>query len=203
MKKSFWGRAAVAGVGAALLIGVGGAAMAATEGDVDVNVDIESTVTPGSLALTVAAGDVSLAENGTTSEWRQFTGTLPTVTVTDTRDASEVPDGAAWYVVGSSSSFTATEGQPEISAAHLGWAPRLVQASDEGLVSEGDPVDTVLDDGPNNVGLVDQEILALAADSGAIAHEGSWAANADLFLRTPVNVAPGSYTATLTLSLFE
>jgi hypothetical protein len=61
----------------------------------------------------------------------------------------------------------------------------------------------VLDDGPNAVGLVDQEILALAADSGAIAQEGTWSANADLFLRTPVTVAPGSYSATLTLSLFE
>ena len=40
-------------------------------------------------------------------------------------------------------------------------------------------------------------------DSGAIRDDGSWSAGADLFLRTPTDVAPGSYSATLTLSLFE
>ena len=53
------------------------------------------------------------------------------------------------------------------------------------------------------MGLVDQELLALAIDSGAIASEGQWTANANLFLRTPATVAPGSYSSTLTLSLFE
>ena len=70
-------------------------------------------------------------------------------------------------------------------------------------MAEGDQVDTVLDAGPNNVGLVDQELLAMAFDSEAVAPEGQWTATADLFLRTPATVAPGNYTATLTLSLFE
>jgi hypothetical protein len=82
MKKSTWVRTAVAGVGAALIVGVGGAAFAATESDVDVNVDIAPIVAPGALALTVAPGDVLLNESGSTVDWRQFTGTLPTVTVT-------------------------------------------------------------------------------------------------------------------------
>lgn len=203
MKKYRVTHLAAAGLGASLVLGVGGAALAATEGDVNVDVEIAPIVAPGALALTVAADQVQLTENGSTAEVRQFTGILPTVTVTDTRLAEDIPDGAAWYVVGSSTSFVGDAGQAELSAGHLGWAPRLVKASDAGLVAEGDPVETVLDDGPNAVGLVDQEILALAADSGAIAQEGSWSANADLFLRTPVTVAPGSYSATLTLSLFE
>ncbi|WP_426998290.1 hypothetical protein [Pseudarthrobacter sp. N5] len=60
-----------------------------------------------------------------------------------------------------------------------------------------------MDPGLNAVGLVDEEWLALAFDSGAIAAEGQWTATADLFLRTPVTVAPGDYTAKLTLSLLE
>ncbi len=60
-----------------------------------------------------------------------------------------------------------------------------------------------MDTGPDAVGLVDQELLAMASSSQAINPTGSWSVNAGLFLRTPITVAPGSYTATLTLSLFE
>ncbi|SIO11376.1 hypothetical protein SAMN05443544_3790, partial [Agromyces cerinus subsp. cerinus] len=59
------------------------------------------------------------------------------------------------------------------------------------------------DTGADNVGLVDQELLAMADDSAEIATEGSWTATADLFLRTPATVAAGDYTARMTLSLFE
>lgn len=203
MKRSTWLRVATASAGALLVVGVAGAAYADTEDDVDVHVDIAPIVEPGALALTVVPGDVTLTEEGSTAEWRQFTGELPTVTVTDTRAVEEVPAGAFWYVLGSSSEFVGDSGQPDISAGHFGWAPRLVSESESGLVAEGDPVETVLDDGPNAVGLVDQEFLVYAADSGAVVEEGSWSASADLFLRTPTDVAPGSYSATLTLSLFE
>ncbi|HEY9266899.1 MAG TPA: hypothetical protein VIQ11_20080 [Mycobacterium sp.] len=46
-------------------------------------------------------------------------------------------------------------------------------------------------------------MLAIAFGSEAVAAEGSWTANANLFLRTPAAVAAGNYTSTLTLSLFE
>jgi hypothetical protein len=185
------------------MVGVAGAAFADTQDDVDVNVDIAPIVEPGELALSVAPGDVSLVEEGSTADWRQFTGELPTVTVTDTRAEGEVPEGAYWYVVGTSSDFVGAAGQPTISAGHLGWTPKLVSESESGLVAEGDPVDTVMDEGPDAVGLVDQEFLVSTADSAATRAEGSWSAAADLFLRTPVDVAPGSYSASLTLSLFE
>lgn len=203
MKKSMWVRTAVASAGALMMVGVAGAAFADTDGDVDVNVDIAPIVEPGELALSVAGGEITLLEDGTTADWRQFTGELPTVTVTDTRDEADVPDGAFWYVVGTSSDFVGATGQPSISAGHLGWTPKLVSESEAGLVAEGDPVETVMDDGPNAVGLVDQEFLVSAADSASVLPEGSWSASADLFLRTPLDVAPGSYSATLTLSLFE
>ena len=61
----------------------------------------------------------------------------------------------------------------------------------------------MLDEGPNNVGLEGEEFLALSLDSGEAAAAGAWSANANLFLKTPVDVAPGSYAATLTLTLWE
>ena len=56
---------------------------------------------------------------------------------------------------------------------------------------------------PSNVGLVDQELFASAWDSEDVASDGAWTANADLFLRTSSDVAPGNYRSTRTLSLFE
>ena len=204
-KRGVFARCSVAAVAAALLVGVAGAAIADEYGndDVEVYVAITELDEPGVLAMSVAGSSATLTESGSSATVRQFTGSLPTVTVTDTRTAEEIPDGAFWYVLGSSTDFTGDAGQPGIGAGHLGWAPQLIDGGESGLVAEGDQVDTVLDAGPNNVGLVDRELLAMAFDSEAVAAEGQWTATADLYLRTPATVAPGNYTATLTLSLFE
>lgn len=200
-------RGCAIGLGALMLVGVAGTAAAEEEhggGEVDVRVAIPAIEEPGVLAMTVGAESTALVEQGSTDRVRQFTGRLPTVTVTDTRSAEEIPEGAAWYVLGSSSDFAGDAGQPEIDAGHLGWTPHLIDGGDGGLVSEGDRVDTVMDESAEDpFGLVDQELLAMAWDSGEIAAEGQWTADADLFLRTPATVAPGNYAATLTLSLFE
>lgn len=173
--------------------------------DVEVTVDIEEIREPGVLALSVAADSVALSENGSTLLVRQFVGTLPTVTVTDTRTPDEVPAGAAWAVLGSATDFVGDAGQQPIGAGHLGWRPRLLDGGGTGLVSEGEEVVTVLDGATqpgNNVGLVDQELLVSTGDSGAVAGD-EYSVNADLFLRTPADVAAGGYRSTLTLSLFE
>lgn len=175
------------------------------DAEVEVTVDITENEEPGVLALSVAGNAVALQENGSDLQFRQFTGTLPTVTVTDTRTAEEIPDGAAWAVLGSASDFTGTAGQSAIGAEHLGWKPRLIDGGETGLVAEGEEVVTVLDEPTqpgNNVGLVDQELLVSTYDSGEVAG-GEYTVNADLNLRTPADVAAGSYRATLTLSLFE
>jgi opacity protein-like surface antigen len=172
------------------------------DSDVTVNVDIPRAPGTGTLSLTVAGTSTSLTENGSTGTVRQFTGKLPTVTVTDTRDVADVPDGAFWYVLGSATDFVSAGGDV-ITADHLGWSPMLTGSTDPGSVSAGDPVDTVLDGGPNGVGLVDRELLAMASDSAEINPEGQWSVSADLFLRTPATVNTGSYSSTLTLSLFE
>jgi len=204
IKKSMAARCAAGVVGGLLLTGVGVAAFAdPTEngtGDVDVTVDIAPT-DDGSLSLTVAGTSSTLTESGSTASFRQFTGALPNVTVTDTRE--DVAPGVFWYVTGQASDFVGTAGQANITPDHLGWAPRIVTPNN-GEVSEGDTVGTSIDGGTNGVGLVDQELLALSLDSAeAQAASGQWTANADLVLKTPVTVAPGSYTSTVTLSLFE
>ncbi|MEN3609871.1 hypothetical protein [Plantactinospora sp. ZYX-F-223] len=173
--------------------------------DVEVTVEIEEIEEPGVLALSIAADSVALAEDGSTLLVRQFVGTLPTVTVSDTRTPEEVPDGAAWAVLGSATDFVGSAGQAPISAGHFGWKPRLLDGGETGQVSEGEEVVTVLDEPTqpgNNVGLVDQELLVSTFDSGAVTGD-SYSVDADLYLRTPVDVAAGEYASTLTLSLFE
>ncbi|MFG1994047.1 hypothetical protein ACGFJ7_29155 [Actinoplanes sp. NPDC048988] len=174
------------------------------EAELDVSVDIIEIKEPGVLALTVAGNSVALKEDGSDLLVRQFTGTLPTVTVTDTRTLEEIPAGSAWAVLGSSTDFTAT-GRPAITADHLGWKPKLIDGGDSGLVAEGSEVVTVLDEPTqpgNNVGLVDQELLVSTYDSGEVTG-GAYTVNAGLNLRTPADVPAGSYHAKLTLSLFE
>lgn len=194
-------RASAMTAGVFLLVGVAGAALAAEVGDddVDVNVTVTPLVEPGVLAMSVDGTSVTLVEETAADPLqRQFVGELPTVTVTDTRDPAEVPEGAFWYVVGTATDFTGTAGT--IGAENLGWAPRLINGGDSGLVSEGDAVAPELAGGP---GVVDQDLLAMAQDSATIAPEGTWTATADLTLLTPATVAAGGYTSVLTLSLFE
>ncbi len=198
----------------AMLIGTVALSSAATadqvgdDQNVDVSVEIESTVEPGNLAFTVASNATSLSEDESTVEGtREFSGELPGVTVTDTRSGDELPEAGAagWYVLGSASDFENGEGDT-ITAEHLGWTPMLAETSESGLVAEGPEVDPAIEgdeDDSNNVGLVDQELLVSAFDSNEVAPEGSWTANAGLTLRTPEDVAGGSYSSTITLSLFE
>ena len=209
MSRSKHKRLVAAGAGAVLAGAIGLQSPALAEpgggGDVRVTVDIEENQEPGVLALSIAGDSVALSEDGSTLLIRQFVGTLPTVTVTDTRTAGEIPDGAAWAVLGSATDFVSSAGQAPIGAGHLGWKPHLIDGGDTGTVTEGEQVVTVLDEPTqpgNNVGLVDQELLVSTFDSEAVTGD-SYAVNANLYLRAPADVAAGSYTSTLTLSLFE
>jgi len=203
-------RLVVTGAASAVLAGVLGLpAQALAEpgdsGEVRVTVDIEEIDEPGVLAMSIAANSIALSEDGSTLLVRQFVGTLPTVTVTDTRTPEEVPDGAAWAVLGSATDFVGDAGQAPISAGHLGWKPKLIDGGDTGQVAEGEEVVTVLDEPTqpgNNVGLVDQELLVSTFDSEAVTGD-AYSVNANLFLRTPADAAAGKYTSTMTLSLFE
>lgn len=205
--KSFATRTSIAAVGGLLIAGVGLAAVAdptehGTDG-VDVNVSISQLDEPGVLAMTVADDAVTLAETTSTDPaLRQFEGTLPTVTVTDTRTADEIGDGFFWYVVGQASDFT---GPAALGAENLGWAPFLTSDDSDGQVIAGEEVAPALDTdaAPDNVGLVDKELLAMTMDSAAVVDTGSWSAQANLLLKTPVDQTAGDYSSVLTLSLWE
>lgn len=202
-RRGMLARTAAGAFGGLMLIGVAGAAIADELEDdtVEVSVEIAGIPPVGALTMSVAQASTSLTEvDSGDPEVRRFDGTLPTVTVADDRE--EVPEGVFWYVTGQASSFTAAGGLPALGAEHLGWTPALLTEGD-GEVAPGDTVDTVLDEAPNNVGLVGEELLALTLDSGEAHPVGEWQANADLFLKTPVDVAPGSYSATITLTLWE
>lgn len=209
MSKTTAARLAAGVLGGVMLTGIGSAAIATADEEgsdsVDVKVDI-APVAGGALSLTVDGSESVLAESGSTASYRQFTGTLPNITVTDTR--TDVPAGVYWYVTGQASDFTGDAGQPNITPDHLGWTPQLVTEVPNGEVVAGGEVTTSKDpvEGPvpDNVGLVGQEMLQLALDSAeAKAANGQWTAKAGLTLKTDVNVAPGSYVSKLTLSLFE
>ncbi|NUO97198.1 MAG: hypothetical protein HOW71_32355 [Nonomuraea sp.] len=199
---------AAAVLGVALCgVGAAGPAMADDDPDngIDVSVTIEPNNPPGQVSMTVADnGGVALQENGSNAAARQFVGTLPTVTVTDTRRPEDIPAGEFWAVVGQAGQFAATGGSgAAIGPEYLGWKPRLLSDSSTGAVEAGEPVSSVISDGSGapTVGLQGQELLVSTANSAD--EIGTWQVNADLALRTPVDVAAGEYHSTLTLSLFN
>lgn len=200
-KKGLLTRAGIGAAGAMLLMGGAGVAVAdeVTGENVEVNVEIEALEPVGALTMSVAGDATTLTEvESDDADVRQFDGTLPTVTVAD--DRADVPEGVFWYVTGQSSAFTA-DGAPEIGADQLGWTPFLI--TDDGNVAEGPEVLTSLDEGPDAVGLEGDELLGMAFDSAEARPTGEWDAGADLFLKTAADVAPGSYSATITLTLWE
>lgn len=204
MKSVASARSAAIAFGVLLTTAAGTAAASADDvvdnGEVTVNVDVADRYPHGVLALTVAADETTLTEVDSGDPLvREFTGTLPTVTVTDTR--SDVPD-VPWYVLGTASDFVS--GADSIGADHLGWTPSL--AADYGpSVEPGADIETVVDD-PSSEGLgyADGELLYVNWDQVDTYDQGAWSASAGLQLKVDAAaVAPGSYTSVLTLSLFE
>ncbi|KQR25836.1 hypothetical protein [Microbacterium sp. Leaf151] len=194
-------RLGVAALGVGILAAVGGgSAFAADEDTVDVSVEIDPAAEPGVLALTVAAESAVLTEDDAAGTNRTFSGTLPTVTVTDTRLPEDVDPASFWYVMGSITDFVGNAGQPDIvSADAFGWYPSILAGNPSGgdqVVAPGDDVD------PGTGGFRDAELLA-SVDSAVDAAGGAYAATAGLLLETPASVTPGAYSATITLTLLQ
>jgi len=147
----------------------------------------------GSLALTVADyGDgIALSGPDNVGDRLRFSGELPEVAVTDSRTAQQAGVGG-WSVAGHADAFTS--GGRTVTADHFGWTPRVLTPR-PGL-SAGDPVATVLGGGP---GLETPGELASATAQGRF---GSAILGAGLVLEVPVDTQPGTYTGTLTISLF-
>ncbi len=147
----------------------------------------------GTLALTVADyGDgIALSAPENAGDRLRFTGALPEVTVSDSRTAQQAGVGG-WAVSGHADAFTSAG--RTVTADHFGWTPRVLTPR-PGL-SAGDPVATVLSGGS---GLDTPGELASATAQGRF---GSAILGAGLVLEVPVDTQPGTYTGTLTISLF-
>ncbi|MWC00075.1 hypothetical protein [Agromyces seonyuensis] len=191
-------RVGIAALGVGILAAVGTGAAVADE-NIDVSVEIEPGTDPGALSLTVANNSVALAEAAPTVTDRVFTGTLPTVTVTDTRPAGTITDPAVeWYVMGSITDFSGDAGQPVIrSSDSFGWAPSVLSGA------AGVGAGEVVEPGEGGFEADSHELLYETYTPGAPSQPGVWTANAELTLEAPLDVEPGRYGATLTLSLFE
>ena len=158
-----------------------------------VPIDVSIVDAPGALALTVADFGESVRltqESGFTDRWR-FTAGLPTVKVSDSRNATQA-GASGWAASGQSSAFVS--GTSTIGAENLGWAPNLVTPRDG--VSAGPQVATAVDGG---TGLAVASVLASATPEG---RRGVTDVNAWLYLDAPLGTAEGDYSARLTLSLF-
>jgi hypothetical protein len=215
MSKKAFLRAAAVVAGASMMAGVAGLALAddvvGEPETVEISVTIADIPPTGALVMSVASNATTLTETGSSPLLREFTGDLPVVTVTDTRDQDTLTDDTGWAVLGTAEDFEHAVTGTKITADHLGWLPELLTPlpnQGTGEVTEGDVVLTSMDtpttNPPNNVGLVDQELLVIAAGGSASANpDGEWTVGADLFLKTPVNVEAGTYTSDLTLTLME
>ncbi|MDG4764963.1 Ig-like domain repeat protein [Solwaraspora sp. WMMD406] len=149
----------------------------ASSGSINDQQEIIADVEAGAFTLDVA-GDTALLTGG--SVGGSATGELHSATVTDLRGSN-----AGWDLTGQLADFvgpTAT-----ISSGNLSWTPSATRTSGSGVVTAGATAD-----------LGETRTLCSTA-VGASA--GQFTCDADLELAVPDDVAPGEYSATLTLTL--
>ncbi len=145
----------------------------------------------GALALSVASDRVSLTEGAAAGDRRTFTGALPTVTVSDSRTAAQAGTGG-WTTSGQAGDFTYSD--HTIPGKNLGWTPKVL--TQKAGVTPGSAVTSGFGGGD---GLSKSSSLATATSEG---RSGSTDLGADLDFQIPVDSAAGSYSGTLTVSLF-
>lgn len=160
-----------------------------TPSDVNITVAIPASVSNNGLKLTVANAAVALTATQTAGNF-VATGALGRATVADARQTK-----SAWNLNGKVTVFTnTTDTSKTIPAGALGWAPSVV-SSDSAAVAGA----TVA---PGAAGLGTPSILAQAAAS---TKPGTLTTVTDATLNFSVpatgSVAPGTYGATLTLTL--
>jgi hypothetical protein len=157
---------------------------------VPVTVDVPEVVTPpgpGEFTWSVTPGGASLGTAAAGEVGFTASGTLPVVTVTDTRTA----EGATWSVSGRVGGFAVPGGTATFGGQSLGWTPKVLA----GDALAGTTVDPGVAAG---TGLAAASTLASGAAGGETAQPV--AVSADLSLLAPSTTPQGSYTATLTLT---
>jgi hypothetical protein len=153
----------------------------------DVQVDVP-TAAPGEFGWTID-GHNGLVDLGTAEEqdgdFFEAAGSINPITVKDSRTTL-----APWSISASSGDFH--DGDVTFSGKYLGWAPKLVKAG-AGAVA-GSSVQSGFTSGD---GLAASRVLGAATQG----HDrGEATLGADLDLKIPVDVAKGSYRATLTIT---
>ncbi|USQ79266.1 WxL domain-containing protein [Ornithinimicrobium faecis] len=145
----------------------------------------------GSLVISVDPDDrtVALPEMDSLGDRLATSGELRPVTVTDSRATNP-----GWDVSAQVSEFSASEGDDSFAGGFLGWSPSVESSTDGQTVNPGDAVDPGF---PSGEGLSVPRQLG-SADEGA--GTGSAVLGAGLELQIPVDTAPGTYTAVLTIT---
>jgi hypothetical protein len=144
--------------------------------------EITTTVAPGDLSLTVAGTAVTLG-GGTIGG--QATGDLNKAKVTDQRGTN-----AGWELTGQVEQFTTAAGGV-IPANQLGWDPTVTKVQGSGTGVPGAKLTP-------GTGLGQPKTLCRSGTTGSA---GVYECGAKLTLGIPDTTAPGTYTATLTLTL--
>lgn len=155
-------------------------------GAVDVEVEVPEQPTepePGALEWSIAADSVSLGQASTLDDGRFYAeGTLPTITVTDSRVG-----GPVWELSGRATAFTS--GSASFGAEYLGWSPQILSnpsGSYPGSSTSG------------TGGLASSARLAIGLN-GHNAQPTSFTALLDLV--APADTEPGAYSSTVTLTM--
>lgn len=155
---------------------------------------ITTTVEAGALVISVADSSVLLSAPtlNTAGDLLVTSGQLKPVTITDTRAGN-----FGWNVSGQVSDFLAS-GSNKINGANLGWGPTVVDHAAAQTVTAGATVAAghgVAPDAVSTEGLKVARTLAVGLGLGT-SHLG-----ASLALNAPTSTLPGTYTATLTLTV--
>ena len=164
------------------------------EGDIPVEAEVEGLPDeggdpeePGSLVLSVSDGTATLGNQRNAGDRLRMTGTMPAVTVTDTRHEAN-----GWAVAGQSSDLTAGDGT--VSADHLGWVPNVADESQNPI-----PGSAIAGTMAGGEGLSLPQTLGEANTDNRV---GSTELAADLNLEVPVDTEAGTYDGALSVSLF-
>lgn len=150
------------------------------ENAVGVQATVGAPTASGSLSLSIDANSKVVVLAGASDT---LTGTLPEVTVNDTRSEVQA-QGNGWTVSGSASEFVA--GNRKIGADSLTWAPAIV-SSENGASAGGEAT---------------LASPASLADSSRTSRVGTTVVAAALTLAVPDEAKSGVYGSEITLSLF-
>ncbi|MFJ8741579.1 alkaline phosphatase family protein [Embleya sp. NPDC127516] len=145
----------------------------------------------GGLTMTVDGGTVTLPSPELTAAGDRLasSGALNTVQVTDLRTADP-----GWNVSGQVTDFAAAGGAggAGFDGSALGWTPKVVRAGDGQQVTAGPPVAPAADGGVKTARTLGRAVAGHGRGTAVL--------GADLSLNLATTTAPGTYSATLTVT---